>query len=78
MPVQVFDAAGGRSDWAAPQSLRHAANEGADIANVSFGSSDESTVMADAVSYARSRGRAEAGSCRHALALQVNDSESMT
>ena len=56
MPLRVLDAAGGGSDWAAAQALRFAADHGADVANMSFGSPTPSAVVADAVAYARSRG----------------------
>ncbi|MEX2292760.1 MAG: S8 family serine peptidase [Acidimicrobiales bacterium] len=56
MPIRVLDEDGGGSDWAAAQGLRFAADHGADIANLSFGSDTASNVMADAVNYARARG----------------------
>lgn len=56
MPIRVLDANGGGSDWAAAQGLRFAADHGAHIANLSFGSDSTSGVMADAISYARGRG----------------------
>jgi serine protease len=56
MPLRVLDAGGGGSDWAAAQALRFAADHGADVANMSFGSPTPSAVVADAVAYARSRG----------------------
>ncbi len=56
MPLRALDAAGAGSDWAAAQALRFAADNGADVANLSLGSTTPSEVMADAVTYARSRG----------------------
>jgi serine protease len=56
MPLRVLDTSGGGSDWAAAQALRFAADHGADVANMSFGSPNPSAVLADAVAYARSRG----------------------
>ncbi|HEX9765195.1 MAG TPA: S8 family serine peptidase [Nitriliruptorales bacterium] len=56
MPIRVLDHNGDGSDWAAAQGLRFAADHGADVANLSFGSDTTSSVMADAVAYARSLG----------------------
>ncbi len=56
MPLRVLDGGGAGSDWAAAQALRFAADHGADVANLSFGSPVPSDVMADAVAYARTRG----------------------
>jgi serine protease len=56
MPVRVLDAGGGGSDWAAAQGLRFAADNGADIVNMSFGAPTSSAVVAEAVAYATSKG----------------------
>ncbi len=56
MPIRVLDRLGGGSDWAAAQGLRYAADHGAKVANLSFGSATTSSVMADAISYARNLG----------------------
>lgn len=56
MPLRVLDAAGSGSDWAAADALRWAADHGAKIVNMSFGSPTPSSVVADAIAYARSRG----------------------
>jgi subtilisin family serine protease len=56
MPVRVLDAAGAGSDWTASQGVRFAADHGADIINMSFGSPTPSAVLADAIAYARARG----------------------
>jgi serine protease len=56
MPIRVLDGSGGGSDWAAAQGIRFAADHGADVVNMSFGSPDPSTVVADAVAYARGLG----------------------
>jgi subtilisin family serine protease len=55
MPIRVLDAAGSGSDWAAAQGVRFAVDHGADIINMSFGSPNFSSVMADAIAYARGR-----------------------
>ena len=56
MPIRVLDAAGAGSDFAAAQGLRYAADHGAKVVNMSFGSPSPSNVVADAVAYARSKG----------------------
>ncbi|MEX2659623.1 MAG: S8 family peptidase [Acidimicrobiales bacterium] len=56
MPLRVLDKDGAGSDWNVAQALRFAADKGADVANLSLGSTTSSSVMADAVAYARSKG----------------------
>ena len=54
--VAALDANGTGSDWNVAQALRFAADHGADVANLSLGSNIASSVLADAVAYARRRG----------------------
>jgi len=56
MPVRVLDSLGDGSDWAIAQGLRFAVDHGADVVNMSFGSSTPSNLLNDAISYARSNG----------------------
>ncbi|RMH85154.1 MAG: hypothetical protein D6683_01330 [Actinomyces sp.] len=56
LPVQVADATGSVPWSAAANGLVWATDHGADIVNLSFGSTSPSTVLADAIAYARSRG----------------------
>lgn len=56
MPLRALGGTGSGTDWAIAQALRFAADHGADVANLSLGGTTPSTVMADAVAYARSRG----------------------
>lgn len=56
MPLRVLDAQGAGTDWNVAQALRFAADHGADVANLSLGSPTPSSVIADAVAYARGRG----------------------
>ena len=56
MPVRVLGADGGGTDWDVAQGLRWAADNGADVANLSFGADFSSEVLADAIGYAVDKG----------------------
>ncbi|MDP9258826.1 MAG: S8 family serine peptidase, partial [Actinomycetota bacterium] len=56
LPVKVLDSAGGGSDADVAAGIVWAADHGARIINLSLGGSEPSTVLADGVAYARSRG----------------------
>ena len=56
MPVRVLRPDGGGSSLDIARGLRHAADHGVRIVNLSFGGDTEADVVADAVAYARARG----------------------
>lgn len=56
MPLRVLDADGQGEDWNVAAALRMAADRGADVANLSIGSTNASPVLLDAVDYARREG----------------------
>jgi len=56
MPLKVLDASGVGSSWDLAQALRWAADHGAQVANMSLGSPNSSSVELDAVNYAYSKG----------------------
>lgn len=56
MPVKVLDADGTGSAWQVAQGIRWATDHGADVINLSLGSSSGSSVEADAVQYAYDNG----------------------
>ena len=56
MPLKVLDASGTGSSWDLAQALRWAADHGAQVANMSLGSPNSSSVELDAVNYAYSKG----------------------
>ncbi len=56
LPVQVADSSGSVPWSAAANAIVWATDQGADIVNLSFGSPSASTIIADAIAYARSRG----------------------
>jgi subtilisin family serine protease len=56
MPLKVFTSSGGAPSSAIANALRYAADNGANIVNMSFGSSYTSFTISDAVNYAWSKG----------------------
>ncbi len=56
MPVKVLDASGTGSSWEVAQGIRWATDHGANVINLSLGSSSGSSVEADAVRYAYNHG----------------------
>ncbi|MDX6573350.1 MAG: serine protease, partial [Gaiellales bacterium] len=56
LPVKVLDSTGAGSDADVAAGIVWAADHGARIVNLSLGGSDASSVLADAVSYARAKG----------------------
>lgn len=56
MPIRVLDEEGMGNDYLAAKGLRWAADNGANVANLSFGGEEHSAVLADAVSYAIGKG----------------------
>ena len=56
MPLKVLDASGVGSSWDLAQALRWAADHGAQVANMSLGSPNSSSVELDAVNYAYNKG----------------------
>lgn len=56
MPVRVLDADGVGSDFTVAQGIRFAADHGAGIVNLSLGGDLPSSIIVDAVDYARSKG----------------------
>lgn len=56
MPVKVLDQEGVGSDAAIIQGIRYAADNGADVINMSLSGEDESEILKEAVDYAASKG----------------------
>ncbi|MBA2279945.1 MAG: S8 family serine peptidase [Actinomycetota bacterium] len=56
MPLRALDGTGSGTDWDIAQAIRFAADSGADVANLSLGSTQRSSVMADAIAYSRAIG----------------------
>src|SRR5690606_34353070 len=56
MPVKVLNASGSGSYSQIANGVNHAANQGADVVNLSLGGSRGSSVLASAIDYAWSRG----------------------
>lgn len=56
MPVKALDARGTGTSWQVAQGIRWATDNGADVINLSLGSSSGSSVEADAVQYAYDNG----------------------
>ncbi len=56
MPVRVLDAQGSGSNLGVANGIRYAANNGAQVINLSLGGSSASSLLLDAIRYATSRG----------------------
>ncbi|HMG34282.1 MAG TPA: S8 family serine peptidase [Blastocatellia bacterium] len=56
LPVRAFDSQGVSDAFTVSQAIKYAADRGAQVINLSFGSADDSTLMHDAVRYAAERG----------------------
>ena len=56
MPVRAFSAEGVSDSFTIAQAIKYAVDHGAQIINLSFGTTEESQVMRDAITYARGRG----------------------
>lgn len=56
MPIRAFSSDGVSDAFSVAQAIKYAVDNGARVINLSFGSTEESQVMHDAVSYARQRG----------------------
>jgi subtilisin family serine protease len=56
LPVRAFRTDGTSDAFTVASAIKYAADHGAHVINLSFGSPDDSTVLHDAVLYARSRG----------------------
>src|SRR5262249_56220296 len=56
LAVRGFDSQGVSDAFTVSQAIKYAADRGAQVINLSFGSADDSTLMHDAVRYAAERG----------------------
>ena len=56
MPIRAFSSDGVSDAFSVAQAIKYAGDHGARVINLSFGSTEESQVMHDAVTYARQRG----------------------
>jgi hypothetical protein len=56
LPVRAFSSDGTSDAFTVASAIKYAADHGAQVINLSFGTTQESTVMREAVSYARQRG----------------------
>jgi hypothetical protein len=56
MPIRAFPADGYGDEFTIASAIKYAADNGANIINLSFGTSQVSTILADAINYARDRG----------------------
>lgn len=56
MPIRAFSSDGVSDAFSVAQAIKYAVDHGARVVNLSFGSTEESQVMHDAVTYARQRG----------------------
>jgi subtilisin family serine protease len=56
MPVRAFSPEGTSDAFTVAEAIKYAVDHGAKIVNLSFGTSEESQVMRDAVTYAKARG----------------------
>jgi subtilisin family serine protease len=56
LPVRAFDSDGLSDAFTVSEAIKYAADHGAKVINLSFGSVEDSTIVHDAIAYARQRG----------------------